>query len=237
MKRLKGLLQKLIVITMLLGGIGSIAAYHQPEQTVAAAHRRSPKSHHHLKKAKKRRSSKKKRKLSKKRPLRKIKKSRKIDYNERDLARVIRILRHTPRASVYINIPRHLPDYALTKEAMAAWNRTGAFTFKQTTSLRRARIIVMAGIWPKAAWAGLTEMPNLKYGYLYGSEIRLNDYYLLMSDHQLDLDVAEHELGHAMGLMHNTKEKSVMNPVMGPDNKSSIQPVDVQAVKKLYGEK
>ena len=46
------------------------------------------------------------------------------------------------------------------------------------------------------------------------------------------LNTAQHELGHAIGLDHNSAVASVMEPKGG---KTSIQPVDINNVKKLYG--
>lgn len=48
--------------------------------------------------------------------------------------------------------------------------------------------------------------------------------------YQQVLQAIEHELGHAMGLDHNTKVPSVMDT----EGRYPIQPVDVKNVKKLY---
>jgi len=45
------------------------------------------------------------------------------------------------------------------------------------------------------------------------------------------LNTAQHELGHSIGLEHNSAVASVMEPKGG---KTSIQPVDINNVKKLY---
>lgn len=45
------------------------------------------------------------------------------------------------------------------------------------------------------------------------------------------LTLHQHELGHSIGLEHNSAVASVMEPKGG---KTSIQPVDINNVKKLY---
>ena len=52
-----------------------------------------------------------------------------------------------------------------------------------------------------------------------------------MYKRQDSLNTAQHELGHSIGLEHNSAVASVMEPKGG---KTSIQPVDINNVKKLY---
>ncbi|NRO46648.1 matrixin family metalloprotease [Lactobacillus helveticus] len=46
--------------------------------------------------------------------------------------------------------------------------------------------------------------------------------------------MAEHELGHAIGLNHNDTEPSVMNPAVSDENAYTIQKCDIEAVKRIY---
>ena len=46
-----------------------------------------------------------------------------------------------------------------------------------------------------------------------------------------------HEIGHILGLAHITNAPSIMDPFFGgPNSRNSIQTVDINAVKALYGE-
>lgn len=76
---------------------------------------------------------------------------------------------------------------------MNAWNDTKAINFKQVTDYRKANIIVNAGNYGNTGWAGITQMPAVPRGYLYGSIISLNDYFLNQVNPQIALSVAEHE--------------------------------------------
>lgn len=72
----------------------------------------------------------------------------------------------------------------------------------------------------------------------YKSHIHLNMYEMNgCDDHEPDPDFAivaiEHELGHAIGLNHSKDPDTLMYA----DAHNTIQPSDVQAVKKLYHEK
>ncbi len=80
----------------------------------------------------------------------------------------------------------------------------------------------------------MTQMANVPRGYLYGSIIYLNDYYLNQLSSHIQLAVAEHELGHAIGLNHNDTEPSVMNPAVSDENAYTIQKCDIEAVKRIY---
>lgn len=241
MKRFRQIIQKLIIITMLLGTVGGLDFYRQPQPIYAAnrkqrTRRIKKRRSHNAKKGKKNTKAKKSRKLKAKAPKR-IRKNFKIDNNQSQSRKIPQSQHQLPTAKVYLAMSPSDPDYALALQGMQAWNQTGAFSFVQTNSLKQAQIAITNGIWPNVSWAGLTEMPNVPKGYLYGSIIRLNDYYIALLDHQIGLDVVEHELGHAIGLNHDDSQKSVMNSTIGPDHSSSIQPIDVAHVRALYQEK
>ena len=63
---------------------------------------------------------------------------------------------HWPKATakVYIGV-KQTDLYNATVNAMAAWNQTGAFTFKQTKNKKNAQIVVVANSKNNGA-AGLT---------------------------------------------------------------------------------
>lgn len=54
---------------------------------------------------------------------------------------------------------------------MNAWNDTKAINFKQVTDYHQANIIVNAGNYSNTGWAGITQLPAVPRGYLYGSII------------------------------------------------------------------
>lgn len=230
---------------MLIGTVGG--AVSLPNSQPVSAATQTKKSKRRIKKnikKKARKNNKKSQKLSKKKKrvvaskTKSSKRNLKIDSNRKTQSKkIVKNLHERPEANVYLAIAKSDPDYSIVQEAMQAWNNTGAFTFKQVSSIKHAQIAIANGFYPTVTWAGITEMANVPYGFLYGSVVHLNDFYLRQSSHQIGVDVAEHELGHAMGLNHNDTTASVMNSTIGPDHAHSIQPVDVEAVRNLYHEK
>ena len=85
--------------------------------------------------------------------------------------------------------------------------------------------------------AGLTDTQyNSLTGHLLKATVSLNSYYLLNPSYGYNngriVNTVEHELGHAIGLGHKDGI-SVMYP---QGSFYTIQPSDVQDVKKLYQE-
>ena len=200
---------------MLLSAVGSIEIFNPPAPVQATVH----------KKAKSR------------------KKITKIKIDSGKKARAIKQKKskskknRIPTANVLIYLNSNNPDYQLVQNEMSAWNKTTAFRFNQVKNLKKANILVTSGNYGETTWAGLTEMKNVPRGYLYGSIIYLNDYYLNQINSHIQLAVAEHELGHAIGLTHNDKEPSVMNPAVTEENAYTIQKCDIAAVKRIYHRK
>lgn len=238
MKRLNQFFKKLIVLTMLLGSVGTIELT-QPNTPVEAAQAQHKKT---AKKAKKAKRSKKSKKVktktkAKKKPAKKIK----IDSSKKSKsikqAAVKTNKDQTPTANVFIYLNQDSPNYRLVQNAMQAWNDTKAFRFKQVNNINRANIVVTSGNYGNTSWAGLTSMANVPRGWLYGSTVYLNDYYINQVNPNIALAVAEHELGHAIGLNHNDTQPSVMNSAISDQNAYTIQQCDIDAVKQIYNEK
>lgn len=141
-----------------------------------------------------------------------------------------------PTATVYVDLSNPVLRNA-AESAISQWNRTGAFNFQQINDKSKADIIVMAINENSDNAAGLTNSTtNAMTGYLTHAEVQLNAGYLLNPSYgysqQRVINTAEHELGHAIGLQHNSGT-SVMQPA---GSFYTIQPADVTAVKKLYSQ-
>lgn len=143
-----------------------------------------------------------------------------------------------PEASVYINLENNPTLRSATMDAINVWNRTGAFTFKQTNDKKTAQIVVNAISESDTSAAGETYTTfNPVTKHLMHAKVDLNSFYLQniwygYSNNRI-VNTVEHELGHAIGLSH-TNGVSVMYP---KGSFYTIQPVDIRAVKKLYNEK
>ena len=72
---------------------------------------------------------------------------------------------------------------------MNAWNDTKAINFKQVSDYRKANIIVNAGNYSNTGWAGITQLPAVPRGYLYGSIISLNNFFLDQVNPEIALSV------------------------------------------------
>lgn len=139
-------------------------------------------------------------------------------------------------ATVFINAkkPEIVNAY---KQAITSWNNTGAFNFLITNDRQKANIIADERYEGNvAAPLGITYstyyLPTKQYS---NATVYLNTFHLQNNYYQKNggklLNTAQHELGHSIGLEHNSAVASVMEPKGG---KTSIQPVDINNVKKLY---
>lgn len=139
-------------------------------------------------------------------------------------------------ATVYID----LSDPTLKQAALDGinvWNNTDAFNFKITNDRNNAKIIIKSMNDGETNAAGLTDTQyNSLTGHLLKATVHLNSYYLLNPSYGYNngriVNTVEHELGHAIGLGHKDRI-SVMYP---QGSFYTIQPSDVQDVKKLYQE-
>ena len=160
-----------------------------------------------------------------------------------------------PVRTVYLKMKPKSFLYKTMKQAMKAWNNTGAFTFKQVKRQKDANIVVtdikrkdipMPGIvfvkddvlhiGSKAS--KLNPVINLNPAFLNKSYVRKQLKASGIPEDQTDLAfsrwtlaICEHELGHAIGLKHY---KGAKPSVMKENPGFPIQPVDVQNVRKLY---
>lgn len=160
-----------------------------------------------------------------------------------------------PVRTVYLKMKPKSFLYKTMKQAMKAWNNTGAFTFKQVKRQKDANIVVtdikrkdipMPGIvfvkddflhiGSKAS--KLNPVINLNPAFLNKSYVRKQLKASGIPEDQTDLAfsrwtlaICEHELGHAIGLKHY---KGAKPSVMKENPGLPIQPVDVQNVRKLY---
>lgn len=160
-----------------------------------------------------------------------------------------------PVRTVYLKMKPKSFLYKTMKQAMKAWNNTGAFTFKQVKRQKDANIVVtdikrknisMPGIvfvkdnvlhiGRKAS--KLNPVINLNPVFLNKSYVRKQLKASGIPEDQTDLAfsrwtlaICEHDLGHAIGLKHY---KGAKPSVMKEDPGLPIQPVDVQNVRKLY---
>lgn len=140
----------------------------------------------------------------------------------------------TNTATIYVNTGNKTLDSA-AQSAIQQWNQTGAFTFRPVNSSQQAEIVVSAMDNDSTNAAGLTKTSsNSINNHFVHANVYLNQRYLLDPEYGYDqqriVNTAEHELGHAIGLDH-TKQVSVMQPA---GSFYTIQPGDIQAVKKLY---
>lgn len=144
----------------------------------------------------------------------------------------------TNTASVYIAIKNDTKLRQAALDAISAWNQTGAFVFKLTNNQKHAQIVITTMNSSDTQAAGQTSTQFYeKTNFLYHAKVQLNQYYLENPDYNYSqtriTNTAEHELGHAIGLMH-TNKVSVMYPA---GSYYTIQPRDIANVKKLYQEK
>lgn len=118
--------------------------------------------------------------------------------------------------------------------AIQTWNRTGAFTF-QPDNANDAQVTVKVSPSLGNAYTGMTYLTIDNQGYIDKVECDINNVTLRNFHYTRSewVNVAEHELGHAIGLNHNPAKASVM---YAANRVYSIQNVDVQSVKALYSE-
>lgn len=138
------------------------------------------------------------------------------------------------KATIYLDFQNQSLDSAM-REAINAWNATGAFTFQIVNNKKSANLIATTMQNNQDQAAGLTDMSvNTATGYFTDGHVYLNTAYLLNPEygytHERIVNTAEHEFGHAIGLSH-TNQISVMQPA---GSNYGIQQLDITAVQQLY---
>ena len=135
-------------------------------------------------------------------------------------------------ATATINISHNSTKYKrIWERAIQAWNRTGAFTFVMTKS--KAMVSAATDTKLGADYAGMACVTVNKQGYLSHVDIKINPVTFKIFKYSTNemVNVAEHELGHAMGLNHNSNRASVMYPA---NRYYSVQRVDIEGVNRFY---
>lgn len=117
-------------------------------------------------------------------------------------------------------------------QAITGWNQTGVFNFVLTSD-NSAQITAFTNSALGNNYTGMTYITLGTDGYIKHVTVELNPRTLKnyhYSTSQIS-NVAEHELGHSLGLSHNPQRASVM---YASNRYYRIQPVDIQNVQLLY---
>lgn len=136
-------------------------------------------------------------------------------------------------ATATINTSNNSAKYQkIWNKAITAWNQTGIFEFV-LTSYPNAQINTSTNTSLSGSYTGMTYITTGSDGYMQSVTSELNPQTLDAYDYSTaeKVNVAEHELGHALGLLHNPNRASVM---FAANRYYSIQKVDTQSVQQLY---
>lgn len=142
--------------------------------------------------------------------------------------------RYSQRSAWYQDRSRSKYYRQIWNRANAIWSRKG-FNWKRTTKKSKTTVSTTAS--KSQYWVGMTWTSNPSGHYIRLNKIRLNRTLLTKMRYTKNqrVNVAKHELGHALGIAHNTiSSVSVMNPA---NRYHSVRGCDVAGMKKLYRKK
>lgn len=138
-----------------------------------------------------------------------------------------------PRVTYVVDGSRYYQSIFAT--AIRAWNATGAFRFVQGSNAHHQVTLTTSNSTSGEfhMLAGITFTYGPRNGYFTQAKVlllarNLATYHYRTSD---QIHVAEHELGHVMGLQHSTARNSVM---LANNRYNGISQNDIYAVRRRY---
>lgn len=140
----------------------------------------------------------------------------------------------TNQATVQIKVGTYYTK--VWKQAISTWNSKKVFTFKVVSG--PAQITILPAQSNEAAlvkdnYVGVAYVDHDSTKRIISVQLHLVNALLKKNGYTTSqrVNVAEHELGHAMGLAHNPSKQSVMYKTT---RYVSVAPVDVKNVRELY---
>ncbi|WP_283679824.1 M57 family metalloprotease [Lentilactobacillus sp. Marseille-Q4993] len=138
-----------------------------------------------------------------------------------------------PEPTASININSNSDAYKkVWKTAINDWNRTETFKFQLTNSME-ADVIAGTSSSYGNNYSGMTYSKFTSLGSIQHVDAYINPkaFKIYSYSTKEKVIVAQHELGHALGLSHNQARKSVMYKA---NRNVIIQDVDIKGVHVLY---
>ncbi|WP_283680455.1 M57 family metalloprotease [Lentilactobacillus sp. Marseille-Q4993] len=138
-----------------------------------------------------------------------------------------------PDPTASIDIDSNSNSYKkIWKTAINDWNRTGAFQFQLTDSTE-ADVVAGTSNSYGNNYSGMTYSKYDDSGLIQHVDAYINPtaFKIYHYSTKEKVIVAQHELGHVMGLSHNPSKKSVMYKA---NRNVTIQDVDIEGVRALY---